>query len=1467
MEINKKILIIKNRNLQDNQNNQNPSRENQGRGPGENKQEINQARPAGGAIVIPKSFGDFAGGSPKDTGSLVPKIVNETTGNVENATLPGPGLPGIAVGSRTNDRGDNQNRNNITNTQNSTMDDANQTKPIPNVLPQSQAQALIVQGREASMQNQNRTEGAVPLVTAGGVVPIATQPLTPLSNNATAPFGGINNTSGERIQGLDRSFLTGVESTSVIPVGQPLPPLTNNASGVGANFTYANQTVQSNQTNATAQVLTLPPPINKTTPLRNETNITITPSNISQTSIQSTSITPIIKPNVPAPVVTTLPNATNSINTATVATNVTQQTQPQTLVPQLVVPKAPEPVAAVTPVVISKAPENGETTVAQPTATDITATVSTNASQPIQNQSTFTNTTTPAAVSISTPTNTTTNSATTQPNIKVQTIDNTTRITTSVSGVSFLEILQNNSNGNNTSSKNQSDIQPNMTTQGSLTNNTNQVKLTGNFRGINTTKPNNATESPSNATQQTNATESPSNAIQPTNATESPSNATQPTNTTESPSNATQPTNATESPSNATQPTNSTESPSNASNLNSSESREITNVSVANFTINNTGNATIKDKNVSSVNVEIKETNLTTPEGGYNITLRNITGPENEIANISEKVISPKNVIVDTIGNILNATGNNLLRNITEPTTVSFLQSKLGKFSFLQIQPRKLQNITVAPVGVATPALITSESKKSSVFENKTYLYLPLDLSSNDSDIRNSLQNLFKFLAERRKENNDLILNNVLKRRSNSTNLQRKLFISNQTLNDLVIDSRNYYLIYDDLGYYMNNTILFSDNIENYKETYCVDSISTIISYIKENFAGSLSSKISNANIFYDKLLSLFYDVQNEIIINKCSKDFLVVSEYDILSDNPNKFGLFVNSTKIINRNIGDVQSNPNNIITYCVDCPDRFKNNRLYYPYKVPINRTGFINSQDADIGIFKLQMIDNWLLNSSKIDQKTIVNQNGKKIGYFYLSSACLNQKPFTFGVLKNVPDQEGDSNEILLSYSYNSMSLDNRCMSRSIKCLNKPTNQNLTYCASDYLSPSCSGLSNLNGVCRNPQSNFRSLRSVQQITLNKTVDNNTIVNETVVPVSVNIVSIPINYNLSYDFILDKISDKNISTIPYLCDLKNYLSGSPLIFKNYKGFFNYNYNVFMQLIKNYALQLFMQNKNQAIFNMINNYTYDSINIDISNSSFYDLFIKQSYGNDQPINIAEPILNYNVGAYLSFNSATTQAEFEPKLKAYLEMVRQNTTNLIKENFINNCLSWIQNNLMDNSIKLNPIAFANYSNLVIKSNLDSTQSNPRLRVMQQTQLQELNYIIKQDPTLNDPVLRSFVQNNENAFQNASNYMKNISKIEGSTIESPGNSTEIGSHVEDSTYFAGLAKIDESKILGNMSKNFDQGLIVFYNTSAVNNKVSPEVVGVLIPQSPQNQTSVAIQGAQYLHNISAFIFALFIMTLI
>jgi len=890
------------------------------------------------------------------------------------------------------------------------------------------------------------------------------------------------------------------------------------------------------------------------------------------------------------------------------------------------------------------------------------------------------------------------------------------------------------------------------------------------------------------------------------------------------------------------------------------------------------------------------------PSAPQNITVSN---PSN-VTQSQDVPLAPQNITVSNPGNVTqsqvtpSAPQNITVSNTTNGkfTGASFLQKLTRRFSFLQVSQRVLQNITIptnAPE--VTVPLLVNQTRKIILFQNKSFLSLPVDFTGIDLDIKQSAQYLLNFLSERRTENVNLIYANLINPafpkpqvdKSTSQNVTvitknpRMLYISSQQLNNDTILNRKYYKIYDDLTNNINKSILITNNQVDFKNTYCVNSMDNIFYFIKQNFAENLMSRDKSSEIYFDKLMSLWFDTQSEINSNKCANDFLIVSQYDLLAGTDQN-ALFANSTNVNYTNVKNIPANFNNIVTYCVDCPNRYRKYNLNYPEKAISNNTGNFSANNLNIGEFNLQEDLNVIRgnNSAAAAENTNTRQNpNRKIGYFYLSFGCLNQKPFGFGTVKNAPYSPTNNNnmEMILSYTYNNISLDSRCMSRSIACLNKGTdNKNSTFCASDYLNPSCSRLTNLNGICLNEPFNYKTIRTLQQQTPspnNPNQNNLTIIvmNATAVPISnttITVISPQTSVNYNFKSVLDNLGATNLYNgnqpilfIPYFCDLKNYVAGKPL-FKSYNPVFNTLISEIIKAIKQQTDRLNLQSNNQAIHDLIQNYNYDFMKLDMSDSSFYDLYLKKSYSSDKLNNIFEPVVNLNVARYLYFNNTTTKDEFEPRFLAYLFKVRDNATNVAKDNYIRNCFSWVHSNFLSNSISLNTLNFANYSNIVVISNLEMNKNakNGRFRFMQQTQETSFK-IMDNDPTATDAVLSNFQQNAQNAFTDNTNKVKNIVKIDGSTVDSPANYTDIQKNINSTQYFANLNYLNETEHFGSMNSSINDNLVAFY--SSRNQTPSPDAVIIFIPK-PQNQT-VAKIGARYINTGFSIVFALIIFVLI
>jgi len=451
-----------------------------------------------------------------------------------------------------------------------------------------------------------------------------------------------------------------------------------------------------------------------------------------------------------------------------------------------------------------------------------------------------------------------------------------------------------------------------------------------------------------------------------------------------------------------------------------------------------------------------------------------------------------------------------------------------------------------------------------------------------------------------------------------------------------------------------------------------------------------------------------------------------------------------------------------------------------------------------------------------------------------------------------------------------------------------LNKGTdNKNLTYCASDYLKPSCSRLANLNSICPSDTFNYRYLRSRNLQTITTTTVNtplnapvitpvNVIIqNATGIPISnagvtnatpiTGVYSIPIRFNSILNNLFENNlykNNKEVLFIPYFCDLKNYASGKPL-FKSFNAVFNSLISRVISSIKLQADRLNLKSNNQAIHDIIQNYNYDFMTINMANSSFYDLYLKQSYPSNEMIKINEPIVNLNVSNYFNFDQQTTANQFQPKFREYLEEVRDNATNVAKDNYIRNCFTWVQNNLLRNSLNLNPLNLANYSNLVIQSNLEmSTNANAKMRFLQQAQ-DTLFGIIEIDPTAGDPVLSNFRQNVHKAYNSDINRVKNILRIDGSTVDAPANFRDVGSNIGSVEYFTKLNNINEKENLGEMSQNYNKNLEDFYKSR---NQTFPADAIIIFNPSAQDQISMNI-GAKFINTEFLLVFALLFFVLI
>jgi hypothetical protein len=179
-------------------------------------------------------------------------------------------------------------------------------------------------------------------------------------------------------------------------------------------------------------------------------------------------------------------------------------------------------------------------------------------------------------------------------------------------------------------------------------------------------------------------------------------------------------------------------------------------------------------------------------------------------------------------------------------------------------------------------------------------------------------------------------------------------------------------------------------------------------------------------------------------------------------------------------------------------------------------------------------------------------------------------LNKKPFAFASIKYHPRNVNSNNNVnkeFISYNYDQLSLDEKCMRSSFNYLNKPAGVNLGYCASYNLNENWAKFPQLNDQCKAPifQSAFLNSNNKTYNTndynntnnSNNTNNNNIAIenflgeddedeeeknnkdNKGSKNNSITLTSIMFNLDTK---------NKSIPFVPYFYDYKNYLVGKPL-------------------------------------------------------------------------------------------------------------------------------------------------------------------------------------------------------------------------------------------------------------------------------------------------------------------------------
>lgn len=909
-----------------------------------------------------------------------------------------------------------------------------------------------------------------------------------------------------------------------------------------------------------------------------------------------------------------------------------------------------------------------------------------------------------------------------------------------------------------------------------------------------------------------------------------------------------------------------------------------TSLNATNTSTTNKTNENVTKPEETNASSESNNTISKTPTGAESNKSQSNTNTtlSNQTSNASSQAVSPTNET--STSNKTSSTNEPSTRNKTAITNQTSTNDN-----------KTASNASISEKSATLPT-IAQIIEKIAIFQNKTFLDLPVDFNSLDADLRENLKKLMSFIDEIKNENVNKIYNNILNTKSNKNQRRRRILYVNSgnNLTSEILSNKKYYLIYDDLLSRLNSSILISDDKKQLQDTFCVIKPENILFTAKQIFDYNKQNENAKEKLF-NNILSLFLEAENAKAQQNCQEeDFLLLSQFDSIAINSTKTNNTENQEKE-NSNFASFKDKASQIITYCLNCPEIFAQYSIRQSNANSTDtgqkpKTGNFTSESLRIEVFDIvKDIFNDKENSiSQISQENKAqalsaaeetNTNKKHLKYFYLASGCLNKLPFSFVFIKSNSSSNLDNPMSFISYSYDKISLNERCMTRSFECLHKQADKNLTFCATDYMAAECAKNVQLFNKCKIALFNYK-------LNLNNTSKNgNSTTNQPSEERVGGFIVSKINKtksedsNLNFASIMNTMKQsKHISLLAYFCDFANYMAGNTL-YKNlnseYKKLLENNIAKLKQQIKNINLN----STNPKVYDVIMNYNYTDYYIyDSLNNTLYQKYLKFNQlatNKDKQINFSD---YFNISSYSQTQANLTNAnvnnsaanslrnvsesEFKKEFAKYLDSSKQNIDNLYRGYYLTNCFGWINKNFIQNSINLNQINLANYSNVVINDNFNNynvdrqrllesensqenfLKSNEALSRILQSQSASSNFeLVESDPTQNDTVVNNFEKKVNQGYQNSTNKMKDLVSIDGSSPNKTANYSNLVTNLNSTNYFAKINSLNESEYFGNRTSNFNENLVTFYENN--NQSLGNEQLN---NTKPANQTSITMSSS-------------------